>query len=158
MMAEKRSKHSAALTRENLLATMDMPIPVPHNKIPRENLPEETIWFLQRWEGTWMIFSIILILAHFFIPYFGLLSQPSKMDPKRLKIMSIWILFAHMINLFWIVLPTFSPDGLKFGWIEIGFIILAFGIVLVVFNLAARNKNLVPVGDPKLQRGIDFRL
>ncbi|MCK5086183.1 MAG: quinol:cytochrome C oxidoreductase, partial [Melioribacteraceae bacterium] len=122
------------------------------------NLPEETIWFLQRWEGTWMIFSIILILAHFFIPYFGLLSQPSKMDPKRLKIMSIWILFAHMINLFWIVLPTFSPDGLKFGWIEIGFIILAFGIVLVVFNLAARNKNLVPVGDPKLQRGIDFRL
>lgn len=122
------------------------------------NLPEETIWFLQRWEGTWMILSIILILAHFFIPYFGLLSQPSKMDPKRLKIMSIWILFAHMINLFWIVLPTFSPDGLKFGWIEIGFIILAFGIVLVVFNLAARNKNLVPVGDPKLQRGIDFRL
>lgn len=122
------------------------------------NLPEETIWYLQRWEGTWIILSIILILAHFLIPYFGLLSQPSKMDPKRLKIMSIWILFAHMINLFWIVLPTFSPDGLKFGWIEIGFIILAFGIVLVVFNFAAKNKNLVPIGDPKLQRGIDFRL
>ncbi len=122
------------------------------------NLPEETFWFLQRWEGSWMIFSILFIFVHFAVPYFALLSQPSKMDPKRLKFMSIWLVFAHIMDLYWIVMPTFSPDNFVFGWIEVGFIILAIGIVMVIFYYKAKNTNLVPIGDPKLQRGIDFRL
>ena len=122
------------------------------------NLPEETYWFLQRWEGSWLYFSVFFIIVHFAIPYFALLSQPSKMNPKRLKLMSAWILLAHIFDLFWIVIPTFSPEGLIFGWIEIGFILLAIGIILVTFNIKAKNANLVPIGDPKLQRGIDFRL
>jgi len=122
------------------------------------NLPEETFWFIQKWEGSWMIFSIIFLIVHFGVPYFGLLSQPSKMDPKRLKFMSAWLIFAHIMDLYWIVMPTFSPDSFVFGWIEIGFIILGIGIVMVVFYFKARNTNLVAIGDPKLQRGIDFRL
>ncbi|VAX25151.1 Putative uncharacterized protein TTHA1760 [hydrothermal vent metagenome] len=122
------------------------------------NLPEETFWFLKRWEGSWMIFSILFIFVHFVVPYFGLLSQPSKTDPKRLKYMAGWLVFAHLMDLYWIVIPTFSPDGFVFGWIEIGFIILAIGIIMVVFYFKAKKTNLVAIGDPKLQRGIDFRL
>ncbi len=122
------------------------------------NLPEETYWFLQRWEGSWLYFSVFFMIVHFAIPYFVMLSQPSKMDPKRLKIMSLWLAITHILDLYWIVIPTLSPDGFIFGWIEVGFILLAFGIIMVVFNLKARNTNLVAIGDPKLKRGIDFRL
>lgn len=122
------------------------------------NMPEETFWFLQRWEGSWMIFTIMFIFVHFVVPYFGLLSQPSKMDAKRLKFMAGWLIFAHIYDLLWIVMPTFSPEGVTFGWIELGFISLGLGILMTVFNVKAKNTNLVPIGDPKLQRGIDFRL
>ena len=122
------------------------------------NLPEETYWFLQRWEGSWLYFSVFFMIVHFAIPYFVMLSQPSKMDPKRLKIMSLWLAITHILDLYWIVIPTLSPEGFIFGWIEVGFILLAFGIIMVVFNLKARNTNLVAIGDPKLKRGIDFRL
>ena len=122
------------------------------------NLPEETYWFLQRWEGSWLYFSVFFMIVHFAIPYFVMLSQPSKMDPKKLKIMSLWLAITHILDLYWIVIPTLSPDGFIFGWIEVGFILLAFGIIMVVFNLKARNTNLVAIGDPKLQRGINFRL
>lgn len=122
------------------------------------NLPEETFWFLQRWEGSWMYFSVFFMIVHFAIPYFAMLSQPSKMDAKRLKFMALWLAIVHILDLYWIVIPTLSPEGFIFGWIEIGFILLAFGIVMVVFNLKAKNANLVAIGDPKLQRGIDFRL
>ena len=122
------------------------------------NLPEETYWYLQRWEGNWLYFSVFFMIVHFAIPYFVMLSQPSKMDPKRLKIMSLWLAITHILDLYWIVIPTLSPDGFIFGWIEVGFILLAFGIIMVVFNLKAKNTNLVAIGDPKLQRGIDFRL
>ncbi len=122
------------------------------------NLPEETFWYLQRWEGSWLYFSVFFIIVHFAIPYFAMLSQPSKMDAKRLKFMALWLAITHILDLYWIVIPTLSPEGFVFGWIEIGFILLAFGIVMVVFNLKAKNTNLVAIGDPKLQREIDFRL
>ncbi|MDA3861225.1 MAG: quinol:cytochrome C oxidoreductase, partial [Melioribacteraceae bacterium] len=109
------------------------------------NLPEETYWFLARWEGSWMYFSIFLMLIHFVIPYFALLSQPSKINPKTLKIMSLVIIFSHIVDLYWVVMPTFSPEGFVFGWIEIGFILLGLGIIMVVFSLKAKNQNLVAI-------------
>jgi hypothetical protein len=122
------------------------------------NLPEETVWFLARWHGNWKIISIGLVLIHFVIPYFGLLSQPSKMNPRTLVIMAGWILFAHYFDLYWLVMPSFYKGGIIFGWIELGFPILIVGVIILVFYYRARKINLVAVGDPKLKRGIDFRL
>lgn len=122
------------------------------------NLPEETSWFLHRWEGSWAIISIVLILVHFLIPYAGLLSQPSKMNPKRLIQMSIVILLAHFIDLYWIVMPVYSKEGFVFGWQEIAPLLLITGIGILVFSYKYKKENVVPLGDPKLQRGIDFRL
>ena len=122
------------------------------------NLPEETFWFLQRWEGNWIYFSIGLMFIRFVIPYFGLISQPSKMDPKRLMIMSIWLLFAHWYDLYWLAMPNYSKEGVLFNWIELAFPILTVGIVILLLVQLSKKNNLVPIGDPKLKRGIDFRL
>lgn len=122
------------------------------------NLPEETFWFINRWEGSWIIFSILFILVHFLVPFFALVSQPAKTNPKRLKFMGIWLVIAHFMDLYFIIIPTFSPSGVLFGWIEIGFFILSIGIVLLFFSVKSKSVNLVPIGDPKLKRGLDFRL
>jgi len=122
------------------------------------NLPEETFWFLNRWEGSWLIFSIAFIFIHFLVPFFALVSQPSKTNGARLKFMSIWLLVAHFMDLYFLVMPTFSPDGVALGWIELGFFILAFGLLFLIFSVKAKTVNLLPIGDPKLKRGIEFRL
>jgi hypothetical protein len=122
------------------------------------NLPEETFWFLNRWEGSWLIFTVLFILIHFIVPFFALVSQPSKTNGARLKFMSIWLLVAHFMDLYFLVMPTFSPEGVVLGWIELGYFMLAFGIVLLIFVYRAKSVNLLPIGDPKLKRGLDFRL
>jgi len=122
------------------------------------NLPEETVWFIARWHGSWKIISVGLVIVHFVIPYFGLLSQPSKMNPKRLLVMAGWILFAHYYDLYWLVMPNFSKEGFVFGWMELSFPILIAGIIILAFTYKSKRQNLVPIGDPKLKRGIDFRL
>ncbi|MBU1098964.1 MAG: quinol:cytochrome C oxidoreductase [Bacteroidetes bacterium] len=122
------------------------------------NLPEETYWFIARTEGSWVFVTILLGVVHFLVPYIGLLSQPSKMNPKRLKFMAVWILCAHLLDMYWLIMPTFSKDGAAFGWMELGYPLLAFGTIILVFYYFAKNKDLIPVGDPKLKRGIDFRL
>lgn len=124
------------------------------------NLPEESFWFIQKWHGTWAIFSIGLIVIQFLVPYIALVSQPSKMNPKNLKFVSVWLLFAHLFDLFWLVMPGIPSleNGYVFSWIDLVFPISVVGIILLVFNLKAKKENLVPIGDPKLKRGLDFHL
>jgi hypothetical protein len=124
------------------------------------DLPEETFWFLQKWEGSWAIFSIGLIIIHFVVPYITLVSQPSKMDPKRLKFISVWLLFAHFYDIFWLVMPEMEQlsGGYSFSWVDLVFPVAVIGLLILVFNMKAKKENLIPVGDPKLQRGLDFHL
>jgi hypothetical protein len=124
------------------------------------DLPEETFWFIQKWEGSWAIFSIGLIIIKFLVPYIVLVSQPSKMDPKKLKFISVWLLFAHFYDLFWFVMPEMEDlsGGYSFSWIDLVFPIAAVGLIILVFNMKAKKENLIPIGDPKLQRGLDFHL
>lgn len=122
------------------------------------NLPEETFWFINRGVGSWFYMSIGIILVKFIVPYILLLPQPAKMDPKRLKIAALWILFAHYYDLFWVVMPTFSKNGIPFNWFELVPIVLGLGLFIVVFYYVSSKVNLVPIGDPKLRRGVEFHL
>lgn len=124
------------------------------------DLPEETFWFLTRWNGGWVYFSLGLIIIHFLVPYFALLTQPSKMNPKRLKFIAVWLLFAHLFDLFWLIMPNMGSmkSGYVFSWIDLVFPIAGIGIVILIFNYRAKKDNLIPIGDPKLKRGIDFHL
>ncbi|HWQ82147.1 MAG TPA: quinol:cytochrome C oxidoreductase [Ignavibacteria bacterium] len=121
------------------------------------NIPEESIWFVMRWEGGWKYISILLIFVRFVIPYAGLLSQPSKSNPKRLKQISIFILIAHFFDLYWLIMPTFSKT-VVFSFYELGFPLFVVGVVILAFYYQTKKHNLVAVGDPKLQRGLDFHL
>ncbi|MCK9425766.1 MAG: quinol:cytochrome C oxidoreductase [Ignavibacteriaceae bacterium] len=124
------------------------------------NLPEETYWFIGRWGGIWSYVSIGLIFVHFIVPYAVLLSQPAKMDQKKLKFISIWILCARVIDLYWLIMPQVhsAKAGVLTIFFEFGFLIAAVGGFLLVFYFNAKKHNLVPVGDPKLEKGLNFRL
>lgn len=121
------------------------------------NMPEETSWFMMRWAGNWRYLSLAMIIVRFAIPYAGLLSYNSKVDPKNLKRMSLYILFAHFFDLYWLIMPAYS-DTIVFSFYEIGFPLLIIGVLILVFYAQAKKYNLVPIGDPKLQRGLDFHL
>jgi hypothetical protein len=121
------------------------------------NIPEETYWFMTRWQNGWQFVSVLLIIVHFAVPYFALLTQDSKMDPKRLKLMALWILAAHVLDLYWLIMPTYAPE-VTVGWMEILFPVLGVGLVIVVLGWQMKRWNLVPVKDPKLQRALEFRL
>jgi len=124
------------------------------------NLPEENFWFLMRWSNGWEYFSVILILAHFIIPFGALLSYPAKTNPRRLKFMSVWILVMHYFDLYWLAMPNLNNNGngYIFSWVDFVFPIGVVGLLILIFNMNAKKYNLIPVRDPKLQKGLDFTL
>ena len=124
------------------------------------NLPDETFWYMQRWDGGWKLISLLLIVTHFIVPFFGLLSYEAKTNFKRLKFMSIWILCVHFLDLYWLIIPSMSRTDhiYSFSWIDFVYPIFFVGILILVFNKMTEKTNLVPVGDPKLERGLNFHL
>jgi Ni/Fe-hydrogenase subunit HybB-like protein len=57
-------------------------------------------------------------------------------------------------------MPSFYGDGkvYTFSWVDIVFPIGVIGLIIIVFNRGVKLHNLIPVRDPKLQKGLDFRL
>ncbi len=124
------------------------------------DLSEETVWFFHRWNGGWKVVSIILILAHFIIPFLALISHKAKTNPARLKFMAVWILVVHFIDLYWMILPSLYGKNqvYSFSWLDVVYPLIVVGLLIFLFNLNVKKYNLVPIGDPKLKRGLDFRL
>lgn len=122
------------------------------------DLPEETFWMLDRWEGNWKYVSIGLLFIHFVIPFLVLVNRGAKTNLKTLKFMSVWMLAAHAYDLYWLIMPTYMKDGAAFGWSELSFPLIVVGLMMVLFKVRSDKKNLVPVGDPKLKAGLEFHL
>jgi hypothetical protein len=120
------------------------------------NLREETSWYIPRMHASWGMVSIVLILVHFVIPFFALITKSAKMNPQRLIFISTWLVVAHMLDIYWVVIPVFDPDRPVVGISELAFVVLSVGIVIAVFAQKAKRNNMVPVGDPKLKRSLEF--
>jgi len=122
------------------------------------DIPEETFWIIMRMKGSWAYFSIGLVFVHFIIPFLILLPRSSKVRPGLLTKMAVWFVLAHFYDLYWLIMPTYFTEGFVFGWSELGFLMFAFGLIITVFRIRAAKTNLVPVGDPKLESGLNFHL
>jgi hypothetical protein len=62
--------------------------------------------------------------------------------------------------MYWLVMPNMAEmkSGYIFSWIDFVFPILGVGLVMLIFSFFGKNKNLIPIGDPKLKRGLNFHL
>jgi hypothetical protein len=84
-----------------------------------ENLPHEIHWYVPRVQTGWAGLGIFLIAFHFFLPLFILLSRAAKRAPRLLGWIAAGLLVAHLGDAFWLVVPTFRPEGFAIAWTDI---------------------------------------
>jgi hypothetical protein len=118
------------------------------------NIPEETIYYIHRFHGSWMYLSIFLVAGKFGLPFFVLLPRDVKRNVKVLAPVAIFMLVANWIDVLWMVQPSFFPEGPRFSWIEIGTTLGFLGIFgLFVARFLAKH-NVVAIGDPRLEESV----
>lgn len=121
------------------------------------NIPEETVWFLTRWENGWKPVSLALIFLHFLVPFLALLFFRVKRNALLLRIIAGLLVVMHFVDMFWIVMPTFGP-GVRFSWMHLTSALGIGGLVLSAFWLRYTAHRAVPVGDPHLADSIAHRV
>ncbi len=119
------------------------------------NIPEETIWYLNRWNGGWEVMSIGIIFFHFIIPFFLLLTRQSKRQPARVMLGAGWLFLAHYFDMFYLTMPSYSREFVPLGWMEPAVLVLFLGLFGMVVLRQLTAKSPVVVHDPHFDEALD---
>jgi hypothetical protein len=114
------------------------------------NLPEEAIWYARRSQGGWLELALVLIGIHFALPFFLLLSRRIKRRAQALTVLAVIILLARWLDLAWLILPAFYPDGLHLHWLDLALLLALGGAWLAAFTWYWAGKAPLPRNDPHL--------
>jgi hypothetical protein len=115
------------------------------------DLPEEIIWYVRRTEGGWQWIALALVLGQFALPFACLLSGDIKRHARRLALVAALILFMHLVEVFWLVMPAFYHVKLSFHWLDLAALIGVGGSWTAVFVRRLQGDTLLPRYDPALQ-------
>lgn len=120
------------------------------------NIPDETQFFRHRMPGTWLYISLSLPFIRFFIPFFTLISRPAKRNLTILTVMSVWSLVVVYLDLYWVVMPVFYPNGPQIHWLDFATLGATVSITGLVFWSRFRKHAMVPEGDLRLEQSLHF--
>src|SRR5512134_3751043 len=120
------------------------------------NLPEETIWYRARMEGSWMLVSLVLMAGHFAAPFFYLMGRAVKRRGSTLAVGGAWLLAMHFVDLYWQVMPTLHPEGVRPSALDVAALVTIGGCVVAAAGWLLRRQALVPLRDPRLAESLAF--
>jgi hypothetical protein len=120
------------------------------------NLPEETIWFRPRLEGSWLTVSVLLMAGHFGVPFFYLMGRDVKRRGSTLAIGGVWLLAMHFLDLYWQVMPTLHPEGFSPSILDVAAFLAVGGSFVATAGWLMRRHALVPLRDPRLPESLAF--
>jgi hypothetical protein len=118
------------------------------------NLPEEISFYRSRLYGGWGVVAVLVLIFHFFVPFFFLLPRDVKRSAKLLPKIAMWLIFMRLVDLFWLTRPEFTSSAVP-GLMDIAAILALAGIWFAVFARNLKALPLLPLGDPKLEEAIE---
>jgi hypothetical protein len=121
------------------------------------NIPDEVAWFHKRWDengGAWMGVSLTLAVLHFFVPFWFLMSRNIKRRLPLLAGGAAFMVLMHICDVYWIVMPNAGPFVPNL--LDLGCLLCVGGLYLAAVLFGIKDYALVPVGDPRLPRALEF--
>ncbi|MBA2421666.1 MAG: quinol:cytochrome C oxidoreductase [Chitinophagales bacterium] len=117
------------------------------------NIPEETMYFRQRYDHfMWLFYSIFIL--NFVTPFLVLMSRDAKRKVQILIIAACIIIFGHFMDFYLMVMPGTIGTDAGFGLVEIAVPIFYIGLFIYVVSVNLSKANLVPKHHPFLQESM----
>jgi hypothetical protein len=118
------------------------------------NLPEEISFYRTRLYGGWGVVAVLVLIFHFFVPFFLLLSQDLKRNVRVLPKIALWLIFMRLVDLFWMTRPEFTQSALP-SLMDFVLPVALGGLWLGLFAFNLKQYPLLPIGDPDLAETLE---
>ncbi|HXW62560.1 MAG TPA: hypothetical protein VEJ45_08180 [Candidatus Acidoferrales bacterium] len=113
------------------------------------NLKDEIPWYMIRARGSWAGVAVVLLLFHFFLPFFVLLQRKVKRRLATLSIVAGWMLVLSLVDVYWLVVPAYEPNAPEFRLLDVLALVGIGGLWLAAFYGQLRRLPLLPLHDPR---------
>ncbi len=118
------------------------------------NIPEETVYYVTRWESGWKTLFFAEIILNWFIPFIVLLPTRTSRSKPVIMSMLIVLIAGHYVDLYMQIIPG-TTGVLQFGFIELGSFIGFAGLFALVTGFWLSKASLIPKNHPYLGESLE---
>ncbi|MDH5599622.1 MAG: quinol:cytochrome C oxidoreductase, partial [Cyclobacteriaceae bacterium] len=123
------------------------------------NVPEETVYFIQRMSTSpysWIFY--VNLLMNFILPFLLFMTRDAKRHMSILKLVTPIVLVGHWFDFYMMINPGVLKDAAGVGFMEIG-MTLIYGSAFIFVMLTALSKMpLVAKNHPMLQESMHHHI
>lgn len=123
------------------------------------NIPEETVYFIERLETSpySAIFYLNLIL-NFVLPFLLLMTRDSKRQISTLKLVCPIVIVGHWFDFYNMVTPGIMQENGGIGFMEIGVALIYASVFLFIVLSSLPKLPLFGKNDPMLQESLNHHI
>lgn len=118
------------------------------------NIPEETAYFVFRWNENWKILFFAEIILNWAIPFFVLIPQKTSRSKMAMTIVIFLLIVGQYVEQYLHIIPE-TTGKLEFGIIEIGSFIGFAGLFVYVVISSLSKRKLVAKNHPYLSESLN---
>jgi len=121
------------------------------------NIPEETVYFIPRLEGTWGVLFLVNMLLNWGVPFLLLLPRKAKRNPVTMVRISLVVLLGRWLDLYLMILP--ARESSHVSWyilLDAGIIVGVAGLFIFTVLRSFKKVPALPVNDPYLAESLHF--
>ncbi|MGA9884409.1 MAG: hypothetical protein WBQ34_11885 [Candidatus Acidiferrales bacterium] len=115
------------------------------------NLKDEIPWYSQRAFGSWTPVAVVLVILHFFVPFFLLLVRNVKRQPRRLSAVALLLICLTLVDVYWVVVPAWEKAAPQVHWLDLFALVGIGGLWLGTFMGQLKRLPLLPLHDPRFE-------
>lgn len=113
------------------------------------NQAEEALFYQWRQKGGWQIVGLLLLCAHFILPFLTLLSSSVKTNINNLAKLGLIIIFMRFVDLYYWTAPTWN-SSIRISPLDIALPLAIGGVWIALWAHNMKDKPLVPEYDMRL--------
>ncbi len=114
------------------------------------NLSTEIPWYLSRTHGGWQIPALMIAVLEFGLPFTLLLFRDLKRHARWLALVAGLLVLMRVVEVYWLVIPAFSPSAFTLSWIAFAALFGIGGIWMTLFLWQLARYPLLPQHDRRL--------
>jgi hypothetical protein len=119
--------------------------------------PLESRWYLERLRGGYRWISAFLVVGQFLLPFFALLPYAVKQRARILRVISLWLLLAHYLDVHWLIAPARGAAAGVFHWLDAAAFLCVVGLSIAFGIWRQRGHALAAAWSPAYARALEYR-
>jgi hypothetical protein len=123
------------------------------------NIPEETVYFIERLESSQYVWVFYLnLILNFFLPFLLLMTRDAKRHMAFLKLVCPIVLIGHWFDFYLMITPGVMKEEGTFGFVEIGMLMIFAAAFLYVTLTNLAKVPLFAKNHPMLQESLNHHI